>query len=76
MNHLLRKPCPHCGCTAQIYLEYHFGWEATCYQCGCIFPIPANEIPPELDKRKYSVPTLQSDGIPQGNFPKFMTRSE
>jgi transcription initiation factor TFIIIB Brf1 subunit/transcription initiation factor TFIIB len=76
---MMAKPCPHCGTMGQIYLEWDKRWECTCYKCGCIFPIPDTEIPPEIQrsKNKYSVNVLQSSSVFQGSGrPKFNNREE
>jgi hypothetical protein len=53
------------------------GWEFNCYFCSCVDKIPDKEIPPELDKKKYSIHVLKSSGgVAQGSFPKFIERKE
>ena len=70
--------CRHCGKAGQGNVEYNADekqWVFHCWLCSCETPIPNKLIPPELQsqKNRYSEHVLSSNGIPQANFPSFVT---
>ena len=78
-NPIRQHLCRHCGYYGQGYIEYDQGFEFHCWLCSNVDPLKDDEIPPELQmlKGRYSVNVLQSCGaVAQGNFPKFISRSE
>jgi uncharacterized protein YlaI len=74
-NPIRKHLCTHCGHFGQGYIEYNDGFEFHCWLCSNVDKIPNSEIPPELkaQKGRYSVTCLKSNGIPQANFPSFVT---
>ena len=70
-NHI----CSHCGTIGNGYITYDSGFEFNCYCCSTIDPLQPHEVPPELRamKGRYSINCLKSNGIPQANFPSFVT---
>jgi len=69
--------CSHCGTAGNGYMTFDNGWEFNCYCCSNVDKMNPTEIPPQVDKRYYSVNVLQSSNVFQGSGrPKYNDRSE
>lgn len=73
-------PCKKCGTTGQGNVEFNSDdnqWVFHCWLCGQETPIPDNQIPARLQSQKYRYAehVLKSNGVPQGNFPHYLTKN-
>jgi len=58
-NPIRSHTCSHCGTTGNGYITFDNTWEFNCYCCSKVDVLKPSEIPPQVDKRYYSINVLK-----------------